>query len=158
MDAEPFTTGPRRSTALSVFRPRKNEGVYEVRQRMHTIIRALAENEVVLGGGKRLFATFAKSKGERDIAAHAAWVKRAVTAIAPQVVARLDLEYSTGGVWAGHSFTASAKQPPPPGLSADDLLWDESKGGKHWIHVEGLARELGLSAAAIKQSLEDVRN
>ena len=125
---------------------------------MHGIIRALADNEVVLGGGKRLFATFAKSKAERDVASHAAWLKRAITSIAPQAVPRLDLEYSTGGVWAGACFAASAKQPPPPGLRADDLLWDDTKGGKYWIHVEGLARELGLSAAAIRQGLEEARN
>ncbi|CAE7394886.1 NLRC3 [Symbiodinium necroappetens] len=145
LDSEPFTTGPRRSTALSTFTPRAGEGTYETRRRMHDIIRAVSDNSVLLPGGKKLFATYAKSKPERDIASHAAWVKRAVAAIAPSEVQRLDMEYSTGGVWIGPSFVGSAKQPLPPGVAAADVLWDETKGGKHWIHVDGLARELGVS-------------
>ncbi|CAE7333489.1 pol [Symbiodinium necroappetens] len=158
VDADPFTTGPRRATALSVFKARKGEGAYDVRQRMHGIIRALADNEIILAGGKKLFATFAKSKAERDIASHAAWIKRTIHGLAPQAVQRLDIEYATGGVWAGHSFVASAKQPPPPGVAGGDLLWDETKGGKHWIHVSALARELGLSEAAIRDGLEEAHN
>ncbi|CAE7284848.1 unnamed protein product [Symbiodinium necroappetens] len=146
VDSEPFTTGPRRSTALSTFQARQGEGLYEVRRRMHDIIRAVSDNEVTLAGGKKLFATYAKNKQERDIASHAAWIKRTVAAIAPGEVQRLDLEYSTGGAWIGTSFVGSAKQPLPPGLGAKDVVWDETKEGKHWVHVEGLARELGVSA------------
>ena len=158
VDSEPFTTGPRRSTALSTFSPRTGESTYEVRRRMHDIIRAVSDNNVVLAGGKKLFATYAKSKPERDIASHSAWVKRAVAALVPGEVQRLDMEYSTGGVWIGPSFVTSAKQPLPPGVASSDVLWDETKGGKHWVHVDGLARELGVSSQALRQGLEDTHN
>ncbi|CAE7292934.1 pol [Symbiodinium necroappetens] len=152
VDSEPFTTGPRRTTALSVFKARPGESHYDVRQRMHGIIRSLADNEILLPGEKKLFATFAKSRAERDIAGHAALVKRTIHGLAPQAAHKLDIEYASGGVWAGQSFVASARQPPPPGVAPGSLVWDENKGGKWWIHVAGLARELGLSEAAIKVS------
>ena len=158
VDSEPFCTGPRRATALSVFRMRPGENTYDVRQRMHGIIRALADNDITLPGGRKLFATFSKTKAERDIAAHAAWIKRTIHGIAPQAVSKLDIEYATGGVWAGNSFVASAKQPPPPGIGAEDLKWDETRGGKHWVHVAGLARELGMSEAVIRDGLEETHN
>ena len=122
------------------------------------MIRALAENDIKLAGGKRLFATFAKSKAERAIGAHAAWIKRAVATVCGQDAAlRLDVEYSTGSVWAGNSFVGSAKQPHPPGLPQSELAWDEEKGEKHWVHVGGLARELGVAATEIQRGLRETQ-
>ncbi|CAE7344140.1 pol [Symbiodinium sp. CCMP2592] len=142
IDYAPFTTGPRRSTALSVFAPRGCESEYEVKRRMHTVIRSLADNEIKLSGGKQLFATFAKSKEERIISGHAAWVKRAVVEVCGLDTARgLDIEYTTGSVWLGNSFVASAKTPHPPGIASQELLWDDDKSESHWIHVGSAYRD-----------------
>ena len=157
LDYPPFTTGPRRSTALSVFAPRGDETEYQVKKRMHAVVRAVADAEVVLGSGKRMFATYAKTKAERDIAGHASWVKRAVAEISPQSVRELDVEYRTGGVWMGSSFVASATNPHPPGVADQDLLWDDHRLGKAWVHVGGLARELGVSGEALGKCLEEAR-
>ena len=157
LDYPPFTTGPRRSTALSVFVPRGDETEYQVKKRMHAVVRAVADAEVVLGSGKRMFATYAKTKAERDIAGHASWVKRAVAGINPQSVRELDVEYRTGGVWMGSSFVASATNPHPPGVADQDLLWDDHRMGKAWVHVGGLARELGVSCEALGKCPEEAR-
>ena len=104
-----------------------------------------------------MFATYAKTKAERDIAGHASWVKRAVAEISPQSVRELDVEYRTGGVWMGSSFVASATNPHPPGVADQDLLWDDHRLGKAWVHVGGLARELGVSGEALGKCLEEAR-
>ena len=157
VDYPPFTTGPRRSTALSVFAPRGDESAYQVKKRMHSIIRAVTENEVTLPGGRRLFATYAKSKGERAIGAHAAWVKRAVLQVCPGEGQRLDMEYQTGGVWTGSSFVASAKQPCPAGAPDNEVVWDDHKEGKYWVQAGALARELGITMEEIKRGLEEAK-
>eukprot|EP00439_Symbiodinium_sp_Y106_P036413 s4513_g4.t1 len=125
---------------------------------MHIIVRSLAENEVTLVGGRRLFATYAKTRAEREISAHAAWVKRAILQVAPGEARRLDLEYQTGGVWTGNSFVASAKQPHPPGILDSELVWDDHREGKNWVHVGGLARELGISVHEIKKGLDEAKH
>ncbi|CAE7232723.1 unnamed protein product, partial [Symbiodinium sp. CCMP2456] len=130
LDFDPFVTGPRRSTALSVFEVRGGETEYHTKRRMHRVVRALAENQVHLQGGKKMFATYARSKQEREMASHASWVRRAVHNLDADKVALLDLEYQTGGVWAGNSFVASAKQPCPPGVAPSDLIINEDKVGR----------------------------
>ncbi|CAE7311616.1 unnamed protein product [Symbiodinium necroappetens] len=101
LDASPFCTGPRRSTALANFSVREHEGDHDVRKRMHTIIVGLANSQVAIPQGRSMFATFSKTKGERAIAAHAGWVKRAISKLGQDILSTLDVEYSTGTCWMG---------------------------------------------------------
>ena len=73
---------------------------------MHEVIRGIAENNVWLTGGKKLFAMWSKTKGEREVASHASWVKRSVLRVAPDCVETLDLEYTSRSAWMGSSFVA----------------------------------------------------
>ncbi|CAE7255020.1 X-element\ORF2 [Symbiodinium sp. CCMP2456] len=150
LDNDPFCTGPRRSTALAAFEHRQGESEAQTKRRMHKIVQAVAENEVKLPGGRRLFATYAKTKEEREIAGHSAWIKRMVADVAPGKLDQLDLEYSSGGAWLGQSFVASAKVPLPPGLHPDDIVWDEDKDSRPWVWISGLAKELGVPGQTIR--------
>ncbi|CAE7779377.1 Zdhhc3, partial [Symbiodinium sp. CCMP2456] len=150
LDNEAFCTGPRRSSALAVFEHRQGESDYQTKRRLHQVVQCIADNEVKLPGGRKLFATYAKTREEREIASHAAWLKRTILHVAPRKIDLLDLEYATGGGWIGQSFVASAKVPVPPGLHPEDMLFDEDKDNRPWIWVSGIAKELGLPAATIR--------
>ena len=63
LDNPPFCTGPRRSTAK-----KGGESEYATRRRMHSIIMGLAGNEVTIPvSGRKMFATYSKSKTARTI-------------------------------------------------------------------------------------------
>ena len=157
LDNEPFCTGPRRSTALAVFARRQGESEHDVRQRMHSIIKCVSDNQVRVTGGRRLFATWSKTKMERAIASHAAWVKRVVVQLDERQVPNLDLEYATGTAWMGDHMVASATRPLPPGTAPHHIVYNEEaqKVGKGpWVHVQHLASELGKDPEMVKQMLD----
>ncbi|CAE7811621.1 unnamed protein product, partial [Symbiodinium sp. CCMP2456] len=154
LDAEPFCTGPRRSTALAVFSHRGGESDYQVRKRMHSVIMGLAGNTVTIPHGKTLFATYSKTRAERAIAGHASWVKRSLATLGDEVVSMLDVEYATGTCWIGGSTVASATRPSEPGVREEGLLRDEVEGHKTWVDVEAIAKETRQPYRDIKKALE----
>ena len=114
VDQPPFCTGPRRSTAMSNFVIRDGENEYMVRKRMHEIILGLANGAVQIpNSGKRMFATYSKTRSERAVANHAGWIKRTMTSFGSQHAELLDVEYSTGSCWLGDSLVSSATRPLP---------------------------------------------
>ena len=155
MDSEAFCTGPRRSTALAVFYPREKESEYMVRRRMHQVIMGLAKTHVAIPEGRRLFATYSKSRAERAIAGHAGWLKRTLTAMGAEYAGLLDLEYATGTCWVGTSIVASATRPSEPGVDERHLIRDEVEGNKVWVNVVALANELGRPQREMVRMLEE---
>ena len=158
LDGEPFCTGPRRSTALAVFRVRDNETEHLTRKRMHEVIVGLASSRVSIPPtGKRMFATYSKSKAERAISNHAGWIKRAMLRLGQGVADLLDVEYNTGTCWMGQSLVASATRPTVPGCDEKGLLREEVEGHKVWVDILALARESKSSQREIEQALEEAR-
>ena len=78
LDDSPFTTGARRSMALSSFNQRAR-GILRKHEKshagVHRILRAFAEANVKTPDGRRLWASYSKSPQERAHGAHASWVK-----------------------------------------------------------------------------------
>ena len=157
LDDQPFCTGPRRSTALAVFRRRAEENEYQVRKRMHSIIMALAEASIIIPNAKKLFATYSKTREERDIASHASWIKRVVAAVDPSMAGQVDIEYNTGTVWMGDSMIASATRPLAPGADKQHMLMAEDEGKQGWVDVKALAKESKTPEAKLKHILEECR-
>ena len=157
-DSEPFCTGPRRSTALAVFRIRDTETEHSTRKRMHEVILALAAAKVSIPpSGRKMFATYSKSKSERAISNHAAWIKRGMLRLGQGVADQLDIEYATGTCWMGQSLVASATRPTQPGCDEKGLLREESEGHKVWVDIASIAKESGGRYQEVAQALEEAR-
>ncbi|CAE7250267.1 pol, partial [Symbiodinium sp. CCMP2456] len=132
VDYPPFCTGPRRSTALSVFKVRDGESEYQVKRRMHHIIIALRENEVRLPGGKRMYAMYSKSKEEREIAS----MLRGSNGRS----GKLPRSPWTCWTWSTPRVECGV-------VDDEDVMWGL---GSAWVLPGQLARELGISVGALK--------
>ncbi|CAE7907718.1 unnamed protein product, partial [Symbiodinium microadriaticum] len=156
LDGEPFCTGPRRSTALAVFRVRDNESEHLTRKRMHEVILGLASSKVPIPPtGRRMFATYSKSKAERAVSNHAGWIKRAVLGLGQGVADLLDVEYNTGTCWMGQSLVGSATRPTQPGCDEKGLLREEVEGHKVWVDIGAIARESKVDKKVVERALEE---
>ena len=153
LDAEPWTTGARRSVALCNFGRRANEGDREVRQRMHRVVKAFAEMDSTVEG-KRLWCSYSRSPPERRRAAHASTLKKLVKEHFSGHLDRLDVEFSTGTCWLGDSTISSTADPLPDGRAVDYYVV-QGKPEKPWFNVVLLLRELGVSTERVKQLLAD---
>ncbi|CAE7494044.1 ANKRD50, partial [Symbiodinium microadriaticum] len=158
LDTVPFCTGPRRSTAMCVFKVRSGETEHCARKRMHSVI--MAENRVPIPpAGRRMFATYSKSKSERAIAGHASWIKRTMARFGQGYVDQMDIEFNSGSVWIGHKVwvdvSAIAKESKLPYQEAgpsptSQHLWDFdirawNIGGVDEMAVPQALRDAGLS-------------
>ena len=155
LDGAPFCTGPRRSTAMSTFEIREGETEFSARKRMHSVILGLAGGAVqVPPSGKKMFATYSKSRAERSIANHAGWLKRSLASLGQHHVEQLDVEYNSGTCWYGSSMVASATKPTPPGCDEKGVLREENEGHSVWIDLGALAKESKTHAKDLKKALE----
>ena len=157
-DSPPFTTGPRRSVALHNFVLRPGEAMSDTRNRMHRVVLGVASARATTSHGKKFWCTYSKTKAERDVASHAAWVKRAMASQGQGLVDRLDVEYATGTVWMGESMVASAKRHAPVQADPNGMLYDERMVSRPWVDVVALSRESGLTQEVLKGLLESSRN
>ena len=158
LDGEPFCTGPRRSTALAVFRIRDNESEHLTRKRIHEVIVGLASSKVPIPPtGRRMFATYSKSKAERAVSNHAGWIKRAMLSLGQGVADLLDVEYNTGTCWMGQSLVGSATRPTEPGCDEKGLLREEVEGHKVWVDIGAIVRESKVDQKGVEKALEDAR-
>ncbi|CAE7460434.1 pol [Symbiodinium sp. CCMP2456] len=114
-------------------------------------------NTVAIPHGKTLFATYSKTRAERAVAAHAAWVKRSLSTLGQDVASLLDVEYNTGTCWIGGSTVASATRPSEPGVHEKHLMRDENEGHKTWVDIEAIARETKHPHKDILRALEGER-
>ena len=148
LDDPPFTTGVRRSIALSSFRERPGESLSDVRGRMQQVIRAFYDSEVTGKQGKKLWCNWSKSKQERAHSSHAALVKRVVGEADRVKLLELDVEWNQGSVWTHQGLIASSAVPVPPGVAASDLVVRDGGENKPWINVAQAARDLRIDEAA----------
>ncbi|CAE7776695.1 unnamed protein product [Symbiodinium sp. CCMP2456] len=147
-DAKAFTTGPRRSVALLSFELRPGESEGDRRKRMHELVATVAEAKPHTSQKKRMWISYSRTKAEREIAAHCAWVKRTLASFNQELLHHLDAEYNTGTVWLGEAVVASTTRTPPEGLPEGALLWDDKRVGiKPWINIDGIARFSGITQA-----------
>ena len=158
LDHAPFCTGPRRSTALCTFETRNGESDHATRKRMHAVVLGLANAKVPIPPtGRKLFATYSKTKGERAVAGHASWVKRTMTSFGQDFSEGLDIEYNSGTCWMGASLISSATRPIPPGCDNSGIIADEVEGYKMWIDTRAIAKESKIPAKDIAEAFEEHR-
>ncbi|CAE7832402.1 unnamed protein product [Symbiodinium sp. CCMP2592] len=142
LDSDPFTTGARRSMALSSFKQRAHESFADMRSRMHKIVIAFAKGGLEIKGGGRAWCSFSKTKAERAKGAHAGWIKRVVSEMKADQVANLDIEWQSGSVWLEDTLLGSSDLPVPPGTDMRGVLVNEDQEAKPWISVKLLSKEL----------------
>ena len=106
---------------------------------------------------KKLWASYSKSKSERDTAAHCSWIKRTLAEVADARLGLLDCEYGTGTVWLGDSLVGSVTRDIPPGTESPDVILNTRDGTRGWINVKHLAREAGITEQAMRDGLEAQR-
>ena len=154
MDEAPFTTGVRRSIALSSFRERPGETYADMRARMQLIIRAFYESEVIGKQGKRLWCSWSKSRQERVHSSHASMLKRIVGDLDRVKLLELEVEWNQGSVWTVSNLIASSAVPPPPGVAGTDLFIRDDLEHKPWVNVKQAAADLRIDATRLRQALE----
>ena len=158
LDHQPFCTGPRRSTALCTFEVRPGESDHMTRKRMHSVVLGLANAKVPIPPtGRKLFATYSKTRCERAVAGHASWVKRTMASFGQDYVDFLDIEYNTGTCWMGSSLISSATRPMSPGVDTAGVIVEDVEGYKMWIDTKAIAKEGKLPAKDIRKAFEEHR-
>ncbi|CAE7195220.1 unnamed protein product [Symbiodinium sp. CCMP2592] len=153
-DTKAFTTGPRRSVALLPFELRKNELESARKERMYGVLSGLMDGGLTTSAGKRLWAAVSKSKEQREIGGHCAWLKRALGTFSADLAGQLDLEYSSGSSWLGASMTGSATLPIPPGTDMRHIFVDERSGSKPWFDLKALKTETKLGTQQLRDALQ----
>ncbi|CAE7902753.1 pol [Symbiodinium microadriaticum] len=156
MDEAPFTTGVRRSIALSSFRERPGESYTDMRARMQFIIRAFYESEVIGKQGKKLWCSWSKSKQERVHSSHASLFKRIVGDIDRVKLLELDVEWAQGSVWTHSNMVASSAVPPPPGVDTAGFVIRDHLDHKPWVNVRQAAVDLRIDEGALRRAYEEV--
>ena len=151
-----FCTGPRRSLALMSFKLRGNEGYYDMRDRMNSVIRAVNSSSTSLRGGSKLWAGFSKSKAERDRGSVAALTRRVIRYLSPDAEDQLETEYASGTAWLKDTKVCSA-MPPADGVAQGDLFqgFDTLEGA--WIHVGELSKALHVSAGEVTKVIQELK-
>ena len=152
----PFTTGPRRNIALLNFPLLPDEVDEDRRNRMHEIVLAIAQSKVYTSAGKKLWCSYSKTKGQRDISSHCGWVKRGLAQVDESWVRQLDVEYGTGSVWLGDSLVASGTRTPNNGAHSDSMLLGKGSPPA-WIDLAKLALETKISEKDLRAAFEDTR-
>ena len=153
-DDMPFTTGPRRSVALANFRPRSEEDMSLMKRRMIDIITRFHKDEPKTCSGNRIWATFSKPLRERLRGSHCSWIKRVLGHLNIDLQhAALDLEHSTASVWLG-----STKIGGIGSVEGKTGLYIDERNTEHpWIHVQGIAAELGVSAREVEEAIQSTQ-
>ena len=157
LDDAPFTTGARRSMALSSFVIRPAESFQQMRSRMHRVLRALAESDVKLPDGRKLWCSFSKTPEERAHGAHASWVKRAVAAVDQAKLPVLDVEWPSGSVWAGEFLIASSTKPVPPSVDVRQVVINDDAASKPWVDCLHAGQEIGCTTTAFREALDSCK-
>eukprot|EP00439_Symbiodinium_sp_Y106_P020670 s1323_g2.t1 len=152
-----FTTGPRRSVAMMNFPLQASETDDDRRSRMHQMVLALSQAQVVTSAGKRLWCSYSRTKQQRDVSSHCGWIKRALGNLDAEWAREVDLEYSTGSAWLGNSLVGSATRDPDADMPSEKLLWHMKGSSKAWVAVGKLAKETKLAEDDIRMALEDTK-
>ena len=153
-DEAPYTTGPRRAIALANIAERPGEPESDRRARMHGIVAAFSRSQMLTTAKKKLWAGVSKTKAERDIAGHCAWLRRSLGSISAELVGQLDCEYGTGTSWMGVSLLASVSRAIPTGTDASDIIVNDKDGVKGWIDVRLVAKETKLDEKTVRAALQ----
>ena len=138
MDTKPFTTGPRRSLALQGFVVRQGDNYVAMRNRMASIIAEFSNSPALLGEGSRIWASFSKPKEARMNGDWCAWVRRIVRKVDPEQEKGLEPEYNSGTCWL-HGVRVSSAVHLPDGIPDGELMRDEARPSRPWIHLEKIA-------------------
>ncbi|CAE7762198.1 unnamed protein product [Symbiodinium sp. CCMP2592] len=155
LDQAPFTTGPRRSIAMTNFQQRPGESEGAVRDRMMKVLLTVNNARVELQGGNRpMWCSFSRTPAERGRAAVAALVKKAVMKWAPHRASDLDVEYGVGSAWIRED-QVSGMGPPPAEVARARVL--DTKAGAGWLDVGTLAKWVEVSKDDVNRLVDDHR-
>ena len=110
------------------------------KSRMHQMVLAVSQGQVVTSAGKRLWCSYSRTKQQRDVSSHCGWIKRALGNLDAEWAREVDLEYSTGSAWLGNSLVGSATRDPDADTPSEKLLW-HTKGPEQSMGGCGEARE-----------------
>ncbi|CAE7758430.1 gnl3, partial [Symbiodinium sp. CCMP2456] len=149
-DTAAFTTGPRRSVALMNFALRPGESETDCRRRMHEIVSGVAAAKPFTSHQRRMWATYSKTKQQRDVAGHCSWTKRTLASFNKELLQHIDAEYGTGTIWLGDKVVASVARAPPQGTEGEAMLWDDEKPGtRPWVDLGAIAKFSGPLTPAL---------
>ena len=149
-DDDPFTTGARRSIALANFWPRSGEETSLLKRRMHNVISAFNKHAAQTSTGTRIWTSFSKTPQERKRGAHATWIKKIPRALnVDEARSAVDVEHSTGSSWLGSTKVGS--------VDKDNLFVQDKDGETHWLHIGGIARELGIATAEVEKAIKETQ-
>ena len=157
LDNSPFTTGPRRSVALLYFGQRAGEQESDRKGRMHDVLQALLQAKPVTSHGKKMWVALSRSKQERDVSSHCSWRKRTLASFGQSHVDGLDVEYSSGTSWMGDHMVASSTRAPPVTGQDGDLVRDDRKVCRPWVHVALIAKITGISTVDLRSALDEYK-
>ena len=157
LDNSPFATGPRRSVALLYFGQRAGEQESDRKGRMHDVLQALLQAKPVTSHGKKMWVALSRSKQERDVSSHCSWRKRTLASFGQSHVDGLDVEYSSGTSWMGDHMVASSTRAPPVTGQDGDLVWDDRKVCRPWVHVALIAKITGISTVDLRSALDEYK-
>ncbi|CAE7819302.1 DHX57, partial [Symbiodinium sp. CCMP2456] len=153
-DTAAFTTGPRRSVALMNFALRPGESETDCRRRMHEIVSGVAAAKPFTSHQRRMWATYSKTKQQRDVAGHCSWTKRTLASFNKELLQHIDAEYGTGTIWLGDKVVASVARAPPQGTEGEAMLWDDDKPGtRPWVDLGAIAKFSGISMVDLKAAI-----
>ena len=120
---------------------------------MHLFVTRFQETMVLIKDSgvpqKKIWCGYSKSPQQRKRSGHAAWLKRAIRAAAPEKENLLDIEFSSGTVSLGEHRLASAALHPRP-LTHEHLMTFRDLGVHAWVCVD-------LAAQQTEVILEDRR-
>ena len=156
LDAEPFTTGARRSMALSAFKQRPGESFADMRARMHQVVLAFSTGGQLTKAGGKAWCSYSKTRAERAKGAHAGWIKRVVGHLKPEMISTLDVEWSSGSVWQD-SLWGSSDLPVPPGTDMRGVLVRDDLEAKPWVSAKLMAADLKLRERDVRACLEELQ-
>ena len=152
----PFTTGARRSMALSAFKQRPGESFADMRARMHQVVLAFSTGGQLTKAGGKAWCSYSKTRAERAKGAHAGWIKRVVGHLKPEMISTLDVEWSSGSVWQD-SLWGSSDLPVPPGTDMRGVLVRDDLEAKPWVSAKLMAADLKLRERDVRACLEELQ-
>ncbi|CAE7769768.1 pol, partial [Symbiodinium necroappetens] len=98
-----------------------------------------------------MWATYSKTKQQRDVAGHCSWTKRTLASFNKELLQHIDAEYGTGTIWLGDKVVASVARAPPQGTEGEAMLWDDDKPGtRPWVDLGAIAKFSGISMVDLK--------
>ena len=124
---------------------------------MQAVLAGISDAKPQTSHGKRMWTGYSKTKAQRDVSAHCTWVKRTLASFNQELLAHLDVEYSSGTAWLGDYMVASATRSPPVTVEETDMVWDDRLVCRPWIWVSAVTKFTGIAAVDLKAAFAEFK-